>query len=66
MSSYPWIKHSFLKSSISNIISLFPKLIFWSIKSIEISSLRLEYSANSFILSSEMVIGNIPFLKQLL
>ena len=37
-----------------------------SIKSIEISSLRFEYSANSLIFSSDIVIGNIPFLKQLL
>ena len=42
------------------------KIIFCSFKSILISSFLIEYSEICFIFSSSILIGSIPFLKQLL
>jgi hypothetical protein len=66
ISSRPSNKHFFLNGSTANFISLFPKIIFSSFKSIEISSFLFEYSDSSLIFSSGKIIGKIPFLKQLL
>ena len=66
ISSKPSNKHFFLNESISNLISLFPKIIFWLSKLTSISSFLKEYSEICLIYSSSILIGNIPFLKQLL
>ena len=59
----PW---ALLDFGITCVISSSYADIFSSLKFIEISSFLLAYSDNSFIFSSSRIIGNIPFLKQLL
>ena len=61
ISSNPSNKHFFLKGSISNLISLLPKIIFWSFRFISISSSLELYSERQENIEINLKIQEIVF-----